>query len=150
MYGLFFKTTLNGFFFFYVCLEIKLNFTNELIPKHFSDSNFLLSLSLMYLDLALNNPFITTGKTWPYVSRKDDDNDIQIIEEDEDDEIGEEAEVVDNEEEPKSKTTAMTSAGASKVNVKAKFLSFHDNQRPAYFGTWSKKSSKVIIKKIYL
>ena len=77
------------------------------------------------------------------MSRKDDENDIQIIEEDEDDEIGEEAEVVDNEEEPKSKTNVVASGGASKVYIKAKFLSFHDNQRPAYFGTWSKKSSKV-------
>ena len=33
--------------------------------------------------------------------------------------------------------------GTCKVYKKAKFLSFHDNQRPAYFGTWSKKSSKV-------
>ena len=80
------------------------------------------------------------GKTWPYVRKADGEDDVQILEEDDDDEIGDE--FVENEQEPKSKATVLA-PGTCKVYKKAKFLSFHDNQRPAYFGTWSKKSSKV-------
>ena len=80
------------------------------------------------------------GKTWPYARKSDGEDDVQILEEDDDDEIGDE--FVENEQEPKSKATVLA-PGTCKVYKKAKFLSFHDNQRPAYFGTWSKKSSKV-------
>ena len=72
--------------------------------------------------------------------KADGEDDVQILEEDDDDEIGDE--FVENEQEPKSKATVLA-PGTCKVYKKAKFLSFHDNQRPAYFGTWSKKSSKV-------
>ena len=77
---------------------------------------------------------------YEYAPKADGEDDVQILEEDDDDEIGDE--FVENEQEPKSKANVLA-PGTCKVYKKAKFLSFHDNQRPAYFGTWSKKSSKV-------
>ncbi len=75
------------------------------------------------------------SKTWPFLRKKDDFDydDIEVLE-DEDDEIGDEIKE-ENLEDNRKKIT--------KVFKKAKLLQFHDNQRPAYFGTWSKKSSRV-------
>lgn len=61
-----------------------------------------------------------TPKTWPV----DDTNDVIIID---DTELGECVE---------SETT-------KPVKMRAKFLQFHENRRPAYFGTWRKKSKSV-------
>jgi chromatin assembly factor 1 subunit A len=76
------------------------------------------------------------GKTWPYSVKKadDDDDDIEIIEEDEEDLIGDEIQDEQDKASPKA---------IGRVFTKAKLLQFHDNQRPAYFGTWNKKTSKV-------
>ena len=74
------------------------------------------------------------GRTWPYAPKVDDD--IEIIEEDDDeDDIGEEI-LNDSMVKP-------TANNSSKVFKKAKLLQFHDNQRPAYFGTWTKKTAKI-------
>lgn len=73
------------------------------------------------------------GRTWPY-TRKSDEDDVEIIEEDGDSDIGEE--ITENEEKKKEVIVG-------KVYKKAKLLQFEENQRPAYFGTWNKKSAKV-------
>lgn len=52
--------------------------------------------------------------------------------EDEDEDMGDMAGVIENSE-----------AGAAKRKHKAKLLSFCENRRPAYWGTWSKKSTCV-------
>ena len=70
------------------------------------------------------------GRTWPYESKLDDDIEILEDEEDEDD-IGEE--ILNESIKPTEK----------KIIKKAKLLQFHDNQRPAYFGTWTKKTTKI-------
>ena len=58
---------------------------------------------------------------------KDDDDDIMII----DDDLS-----LD------SKTTQASNKNLMN-DVKAKLLQFHDNYRPAYFGSWRKKSTSV-------
>ena len=70
------------------------------------------------------------SRTWPYASKVDDEIEILEDEEDEDD-IGEE---ILNE--------SLIKPSEKKVFKKAKLLQFHDNQRPAYFGTWTKKEEK--------
>ena len=71
------------------------------------------------------------SRTWPYASKVDDEIEILEDEEDEDD-IGEE---ILNE--------SLIKPSEKKVFKKAKLLQFHDNQRPAYFGTWTKKTDKI-------
>ena len=71
------------------------------------------------------------SRTWPYASKVDDEIEILEDEEDEDD-IGEE---ILNE--------SLIKPSEKKVFKKAKLLQFHDNQRPAYFGTWTKKEEKI-------
>ncbi|XP_030754064.1 chromatin assembly factor 1 subunit A-like isoform X2 [Sitophilus oryzae] len=63
-----------------------------------------------------------TSKTWPY---EEVDDDIVIVEED--------------------KTLGQTICGdtSNVQKLKAKFLYFHENRRPAYFGTWRKKSAVI-------
>ena len=73
------------------------------------------------------------GKTWPYSCKKVDDDDVEIIEE-EDDMLGDE--IQDDQEVNKQVKT-------KSVFRKAKLLQFCENQRPPYFGTWSKKTLKV-------
>ena len=64
------------------------------------------------------------------------DDDIEIIEEEaEEDLIGDE--IQDAEQETKQEIKIKT------VFRRAKLLQFCENQRPPYFGTWSKNSSKV-------
>lgn len=80
------------------------------------------------------------GKTWPFSARKNDDDDIEIINEDEEDEIGDE--IMEND-----KDESVIKQSIGKVYKKAKFLAFEENQRPPYFGTWSKKSVKISARK---
>ncbi|KAK3918427.1 Chromatin assembly factor 1 subunit A-A [Frankliniella fusca] len=62
-------------------------------------------------------------KTWPYNEVKDDDDDISIIESDD---------------------YGVLVEDKKKVEIlRAKFLQFHENHRPAYRGTWRKKSNAV-------
>lgn len=61
-------------------------------------------------------------KTWPYVESSDD---VEIVEEQND--LGE--------------TICEDTNKATKL--RAKFLMFHENRRPPYYGTWSKKSEFV-------
>jgi len=78
-------------------------------------------------------------KTWPYeknVPKEDDE--IEILE-DEDEEESDPEDVVSEETEEK---IILNGVLADKV-PRAKLLQFHANQRPAYWGTWTKKSSIV-------
>lgn len=65
---------------------------------------------------------ISTGRTWPY---EDANDDVLIVEEN----LGESI------MEQKS------------LKMRAKFFSFHENQRPPYFGTWRKKSKTIRARK---
>ncbi|GJQ85778.1 hypothetical protein Trydic_g20338 [Trypoxylus dichotomus] len=67
-----------------------------------------------------------TSKTWPF-EEADPEDDVVIVEEN----VGET--IV----EQKSKLEKM----------RVKFLKFHENQRPPYFGTWKKKSAKILARK---
>ena len=104
-----------------------------LIPEDF-ELNTGLPTEQLYLN-QLSKGQIKPGKqsrTWPYASKVDDD-DVEILEDEEDeDDIGEE---ILNE--------SLIKPTEKKVFKKAKLLQFHDNQRPAYFGTWTKKTSKI-------
>ncbi|XP_018576274.1 chromatin assembly factor 1 subunit A isoform X1 [Anoplophora glabripennis] len=74
-------------------------------------------------DLKSGKQIGKSDKTWPFEESEDDD--IAIIEDE-----GNLGETIC---EDKSKLR----------KFRAKFLKFHDNRRPAYFGTWRKKSSHV-------
>ena len=41
------------------------------------------------------------------------------------------------------KTAEMSSSEREGLKVKAKLLQFHQNYRPAYFGSWRKKSTRI-------
>lgn len=69
-------------------------------------------------DLKNGKKTCSTGRTWPY---EDANDDVVIVEEN----LGE-------------------SIVEQKLRkMRAKFLSFHENQRPPYFGTWRKKSNTI-------
>ncbi|KAJ8921796.1 hypothetical protein NQ315_008425 [Exocentrus adspersus] len=67
------------------------------------------------------------AKTWPFVEA--DDDDVAIV-----DDGGNLGETISED-----KTTLQ--------RFRAKFLKFHENRRPAYYGTWRKKSSLVTPRK---
>jgi len=71
----------------------------------------------------------TMARTWPYERKEEDEVTILDDGEEEDEEEGEGLEVAQDTVEP--------------AILKAKLLKFHENQRPAYWGTWSKKSSYI-------
>ncbi|XP_059060985.1 chromatin assembly factor 1 subunit A-like [Achroia grisella] len=69
---------------------------------------------------------LSTGKTWPL---DDKDDDVMIIE-DELPSLGGTGEVI-------------TCDNAVREKLRPKLLSFHENRRPPYWGTWRKKSTSV-------
>jgi len=78
-------------------------------------------------------------RTWPYeknVPKEDDE--IEILE-DEDEEESDPEDVISEETQEK---IILNGVLANKV-PRAKLLQFHENQRPAYWGTWTKKSTIV-------
>ena len=77
----------------------------------------------------------STDKTWKLEPLpQEDDDDIHIVEEDEELLQAETGIEIDVDDEGKKKLTAGT---------RAKLLQFCENERPAYWGTWSKQSSRV-------
>ncbi|XP_060525220.1 chromatin assembly factor 1 subunit A [Cylas formicarius] len=74
-----------------------------------------------------------TPKTWP---TGDQDDDVTIIEEDQDDDVT----IIEED-----KKLGETICGDAPPNLKfrAKFLCFHENKRPPYYGTWRKTSQFV-------
>merc|ERR1712142_1291595 len=75
-------------------------------------------------------------KTWPFEKNVQEDDDIEILDEDEDSDS--EDDVSDGNEE------VVIKGPESDTKIpKAKLLQFHENQRPAYWGTWTKKTSSV-------
>jgi len=78
-------------------------------------------------------------RTWPYeknVPKEDDE--VEVLE-DEDDEESDPEDLIAEETEEK---IVLNRDLADKV-PRAKLLQFHENQRPAYWGTWTKKSTFV-------
>lgn len=73
----------------------------------------------LYLTEVKTKTFTNGEKTWPV-----NDDDVIVVE---DTGLGECVE-----EQP-----------TKNIKIRAKFLQFHENQRPAYFGTWRKKSKHV-------
>merc|ERR1712173_394349 len=78
-------------------------------------------------------------KTWPYEKDVPKEEDEVEILEDEDEESDPEDLVSEDAEDKIILNGALTS---NKI-PKAKLLQFHENQRPAYWGTWTKKTSSV-------
>ena len=80
------------------------------------------------------NPFIS--RTWPYEA-KTEDNDVTVLDVEEEDSL-------EDLEEDGGQLNFTTYRGAGEGGQpRAKLLQFHLNQRPAYWGTWTKTSSKV-------
>ncbi|KAL4227300.1 Chromatin assembly factor 1 [Mactra antiquata] len=68
----------------------------------------------LYLNTVKSSTLGKSYKTWP---KREDDNDIEIM--------SHEKETIE------------------RVTYRAKFLHFHENTRPAYYGTWRKKSQRL-------
>ena len=80
-------------------------------------------------------------KTWPNEAKneeEDSDDDIEVLE-DEEEEVDEEVEAEKMMEEQQKIIIEKHQPCVSR----AKLLQFHDNQRPAYWGTWTKKQNVV-------
>merc|ERR1712096_71069 len=69
------------------------------------------------------------GKTWPRTKGDEDD------------------EIEDLEEKYSGDDAIIKLRNQEAKQHKAKLLQFHDNQRPAYWGTWRKKSTQVTARK---
>jgi len=94
----------------------------------------------LYLEL-LKNGYQAgkQGKTWPY--EKVEEDDVEILDEDED---------ADDESDPEDDldetnvNIIMRKGGDKTIKIpKAKLLKFHENRRPAYWGTWTKQTNKI-------
>ncbi|CAB3244676.1 unnamed protein product [Arctia plantaginis] len=70
-----------------------------------------------------------SGKTWP-VSDKDEEDDVMIVEDAELPPMDGAGEILSSESAPREK-------------LRPKLLSFHENRRPPYWGTWRKKSVSI-------
>ncbi|KAL0821200.1 hypothetical protein ABMA28_005809 [Loxostege sticticalis] len=84
---------------------------------------------VLYLNsLKVGHKPLSSGKTWP-ISDKDDDDDVMIVE----DEL------------PPSDGAGeiITCEPAVREKLRPKLLSFEENKRPPYWGTWRKKSANV-------
>ncbi|XP_013169862.1 PREDICTED: chromatin assembly factor 1 subunit A-B-like [Papilio xuthus] len=75
----------------------------------------------------LNKP-MSSGKTWP-LSDKENDDDVMIVEDD--------LPPIDDANEILSCETS------ARERLRPKLLSFHENRRPPYWGTWRKRSTFV-------
>ncbi|XP_042235760.1 chromatin assembly factor 1 subunit A-B-like [Homarus americanus] len=94
------------------------------------------SIRETYLNILKTGSYVMQRceQTWPPEDKKDEvDDDIEVIEYDDD-------EGLDNMDGMIEDVVAGKTEGK---HVKAKLLSFCENRRPAYWGTWSKKSSTV-------
>ena len=79
------------------------------------------------------------SRTWPYEKNVPKDDDVEIIEDEEEEESDPEDAVSD---ENNDKIIINGAVVSGKV-PRAKLLQFHANQRPAYWGTWTKQSAFV-------
>jgi len=94
------------------------------------------------LYLALLKTDYTPGKqtrTWPYEKNvsKDDEDDVEILDDEEEESDPEDIDAED------SNKIVIKSAETNVKVPRAKLLQFHANQRPAYWGTWTKKSEYI-------
>ena len=113
--------------------HIKKNELDQLETK----INIGLEKDSLYISILQKSSFKpqSMGKTWPFSAKKIEDEDYcEIVDEDEEDLMGDE--IMDEQEEVKQ-------IKVKTVFKKAKLLQFCENQRPAYFGTWDKKSLKI-------
>merc|ERR1719318_418254 len=88
------------------------------------------------LYLALLKTEYSPGKqtrTWPYEKNLPKDDDIEVLEDEEEEESASE----------NADKIIINGAVVSGKVPRAKLLQFHENQRPAYWGTWTKQSAFV-------
>jgi len=76
-------------------------------------------------------------RTWPYEKNDKKDDDIEILEDEEE----EESDPEDNDHEEENANIIIK--GALAKVPRAKLLQFHANQRPAFWGTWTKKTKYI-------
>ena len=74
------------------------------------------------------------GRTWPYEKLGEEEADDVEILEDEDEESDPEDDL------DETNINIIMRKGDKSVRFRAKLLKFHENQRPAYWGTWTKTS----------
>ena len=93
----------------------------------------------MYLALLHKNYVVgKQGKTWPYEKSKEDD-DIEILDDEDPDEYDPEDDL-----DQTNVNIIMRKDGDKNVKIpRVKLFKFHENRRPAYWGTWTKKSLKI-------
>uniref|UniRef100_A0A0K2UQJ2 Chromatin assembly factor 1 subunit Alike [Nasonia vitripennis] n=1 Tax=Lepeophtheirus salmonis TaxID=72036 RepID=A0A0K2UQJ2_LEPSM len=87
--------------------------------------------SPLYLNILRSSDYVKSAcdKTWNLDPKDEGDDDVEII--DEEDVLNEISGTVTSDEESRK----------PKQRLKAKLLHFHENQRPPYWGTWTKKTS---------
>eukprot|EP00090_Calanus_glacialis_P039402 TRINITY_DN6859_c0_g1_i1.p1 TRINITY_DN6859_c0_g1~~TRINITY_DN6859_c0_g1_i1.p1 ORF type:complete len:1442 (+),score=690.48 TRINITY_DN6859_c0_g1_i1:85-4410(+) len=79
------------------------------------------------------------SRTWPYEKNVPKDDDVEIIEDEEE----EESDPEDAASDENNDKIIINGAVVSGKVPRAKLLQFHANQRPAYWGTWTKQSAFV-------
>ena len=94
----------------------------------------------LYLEILKTNnyqPKNGQSRTWPLKAKngQESDDEIEILDDDD-----EEEEEVDEDAEADK---AMEEKPSQKSYKRAKLFQFHENQRPAYWGTWTKKHHKI-------
>ena len=104
-------------------------FNSELMDSVLEDGN-----KESYLKVLKSDEYMigSCGKTWPVEEiKKDDDDEVEIVEDDEDEDM------LDNDDDQK---LLVEENQIPKKKIRVKLLQFCENQRPPYWGTWSKKS----------
>jgi len=78
------------------------------------------------------------GRTWPYEKSDGGEKDVEII--DDDEEESDPEDILDETD----VNIIMRKGGEMNVKIpRAKLLKFHENRRPAYWGTWTKASKMI-------
>ena len=79
------------------------------------------------------------GKTWPYEKLEDKDE-VEVLE---DEEADDESDPEDDLDETNVNIIMRKNTDKTVKIPRAKLLKFHENRRPAYWGTWTKKSRHI-------
>ena len=79
------------------------------------------------------------GKTWPYEKVEGEEDEVEILDEDD----VEESDPEDDLDETNANIVIRKGGDKSVKIPRAKLLKFHENRRPAYWGTWTKTSKMI-------
>ncbi len=87
----------------------------------------------------MKKELVALGELAREIKLKEDQSKVNTTAEKDEDEIM----IIDDDDLPSDLKTTKTATKHEISKIKGKLLQFHENYRPAYFGSWRKKSSKV-------